>query len=143
MCLFFRYSERNLSSPIKASLHFSLSRSGVFSLDRADAVIEISEWVEVPKKKLTVENSTSAFPNITVEGSPQNVSEEATENLINEGGLNITDASEDNQNKTDLVTEKKLKKRTFRIPLKVRNKHLNFSLCVNLFFLLNPFHQLD
>ncbi|WOG98366.1 hypothetical protein DCAR_0417707 [Daucus carota subsp. sativus] len=117
-----KYSERNLSSPIKASLHFSLSRSGVFSLDRADAVIEISEWVEVPKKKLTVENSTSAFPNITGEGSPQNVSEETTENLNNEGGLNITDASVDNQNNTDLGTEKKLKKRTFRIPLKITEK---------------------
>lgn len=117
-----KYSGRNLSSPIKASLHFSLSRSGIFSLDRADAVIEVSEWVEVPKKKLTVENSTSALPNITVEGSPQNVSEETTENLNNEGGLNITDASLHNQNNTDLGTEKKLKKRTFRIPLKITEK---------------------
>lgn len=123
--LFLRYSGRNLSSPIKASLHFSLSRSGIFSLDRADAVIEVSEWVEVPKKKLTVENSTSALPNITVEGSPQNVSEETTENLNNEGGLNITDSSIDNQNNTDLGTEKKLKKRTFRVPLKVRIEYLN------------------
>ncbi|RVX11271.1 Heat shock 70 kDa protein 17 [Vitis vinifera] len=44
-----KYSSRNLSSPIKANLHFSLSRSGILSLDRADAVTEITEWIEVPK----------------------------------------------------------------------------------------------
>ncbi|KAK1392758.1 hypothetical protein POM88_011814 [Heracleum sosnowskyi] len=98
-----KYSGRNLSSPIKASLHFSLCRSGIFSLDRVDAVIEVSEWVKIPKKKLTVENSTSEFPNITVEGSPQNVSEETADNLNSEGGLNITDSSVDNQNSTDLI----------------------------------------
>ncbi|KAF8370274.1 hypothetical protein HHK36_031688 [Tetracentron sinense] len=36
-----KYSSRNLTSPIKANLHFFLSRSGILSLDRADVVIEV------------------------------------------------------------------------------------------------------
>lgn len=96
-------------------------------MDRADAVIEISEWVEVPKKNMTVENSTFASPNISVEASPRNVSEESSENLHADGGLgNSSDSNVNNQANTDLVTEKKLKKRTFRIPLKVRTKDLKF-----------------
>ncbi|KAG6384539.1 hypothetical protein SASPL_155640 [Salvia splendens] len=45
-----KYSSRNLSSPIKANLHFSLSKSGIFYLDRAEAVVEITEWVEVHER---------------------------------------------------------------------------------------------
>ncbi|KAF8412647.1 hypothetical protein HHK36_000615 [Tetracentron sinense] len=41
-----KYSSRNLTSPIKANLHFFLSRSGILSLDRADVVIEVAEWVQ-------------------------------------------------------------------------------------------------
>ncbi|XWS57081.1 hypothetical protein CRYUN_Cryun09bG0140900 [Craigia yunnanensis] len=63
--VFAHYSARNLSSPIKTNLHFSLSRSGILSLDQAEAVIQISEWIEVPKRNLTVENLTS--PNISVD----------------------------------------------------------------------------
>lgn len=101
-------------------MQFSLSRSGVLSLDRADAVIEISEWVEVPKKNLTVENSTSGTPNISVEGGPKNNSEESINSLQTDGGLsNESNTSVNDQSTTDLGTEKKLKKRTFRVPLKV------------------------
>ncbi|KAF8412653.1 hypothetical protein HHK36_000621 [Tetracentron sinense] len=60
-----KYSSRNLTSPIKANLHFFLSRSGILSLDRADVVIEVAEWVEVPKKNLTVDNLTFVIPNST------------------------------------------------------------------------------
>ncbi|RVW53963.1 Heat shock 70 kDa protein 17 [Vitis vinifera] len=83
-----KYSSRNLSSPIKANLHFSLSRSGILSLDRADAVIEITEWVEVPKVNVTLENSTAASPNISVEVSPHNASEDSNENLHDSGTWN-------------------------------------------------------
>ncbi|THG08162.1 hypothetical protein TEA_020925 [Camellia sinensis var. sinensis] len=118
-----KYASRNLSSPIKANLHFSLSSSGIFSLDRADAVVEISEWIEVPKKNLTVENSTSASPNISVEGGPGNTSEDSGDSLKTDGGTNnASNSSENDQSTTDLGTEKKLKKRTFRVPLKIIEK---------------------
>jgi hypoxia up-regulated 1 len=119
-----KYSSRNLSAPVKANMHFSLSRSGVVTLDRADAVIEISEWVEVPKKNLTADNSTSSVsPNVTLNETPKNTLEEnnATNNQ-----------SENNQNTTtDLVTEKKLKKRTFRIPLKITEKTVGIGMPIS------------
>ena len=115
-----RYSSRNLSSPIKANLHFSLSRSGILSLDRADAVIEITEWIEVPKVNVTLENSSAASPNISVETSPHNASEDSNENLHADGGIDNTSNATENQSDKDLGTEKKLKKRTFRVPLKVQ-----------------------
>jgi hypoxia up-regulated 1 len=119
--ILFRYSLRNLSSPIKTNLHFSLSRSGILSLDRADAVIEISEWVEVPKKNLTLDNSTTSSPNISVEADAKNASEESNDNLHVDGGVGNTSSSNVEENNTmDLGTERKLKKRTFRVPLKVQ-----------------------
>ncbi|WCJ27164.1 Heat shock 70 kDa protein 17 [Euphorbia peplus] len=116
-----KYSSRNLSSPIKTNLHFSLSRSGILSLDRADAVIEISEWVEVPKRNLTAENTTSS-ENVSVTGA-KNVSEESTENLQSDGKIsNASNSSVEEPSVAELGTEKKLKKRTFRIPLKIVEK---------------------
>ena len=90
-------------------------------MDRADAVIEITEWVEVPKKNLTVENSTTTIPNITLEVGAKNTTEESNANLHVEDARtsNSTDSSAEDQNATEPVTERKLKKRTFRIPLKV------------------------
>lgn len=129
--MFFRYSSRNLSSPIKANLHFSLSRSGILSLDRADAVIEISEWVEVPKKILTLENSTTASPNISIEAGANNASEAGANNASEEinddlhvdGGIsNSSNSNVEEHNTTDLGTERKLKKKTFKVPLKVKKK---------------------
>ncbi|OWM83320.1 hypothetical protein CDL15_Pgr012801 [Punica granatum] len=115
-----KYSSRNLSSPIKANLHFSLSRSGILSLDRADAVIEISEWVEVPRKNSTVENSTAATPNVTLEA---NTTEESTEKPPIDSASSIkSNTSLEEQGSEDLVPEKKLKKRTFRVPLKITDK---------------------
>ncbi|KAL2585525.1 hypothetical protein AAZV13_13G003200 [Glycine max] len=75
-----KYSSRNLSSPIKTNIHFSLSRSGILSLDRADAVIEITEWVEVPRKNLTIENSTVSS-NVSAESAAGNSSEENNESV--------------------------------------------------------------
>ncbi|KAF9679446.1 hypothetical protein SADUNF_Sadunf06G0015900 [Salix dunnii] len=118
-----KYSSRNLSSPIKANLHFSLTRSGILSLDRADAVIEISEWVEVPKKNLTVENTTTTSPNITLESDTKNTTEESDVNFNSDG---VTESLSNNivegPSTTELATEKKLKKRTFRVPLKIVEK---------------------
>ncbi|KAK9267521.1 hypothetical protein L1049_009949 [Liquidambar formosana] len=119
-----KYSSRNLSSPIKANLHFSLSRSGILSLDRADAVVEISEWVEVPKLNLTVENSTTTSPNISVEAGPQNTSEESNDNL----NIDTSNSSVTEQSTVDLGAEKKLKKRTFRVPLKIVEKTVGLGM---------------
>ncbi|KAL5731407.1 hypothetical protein ACHQM5_004138 [Ranunculus cassubicifolius] len=113
-----KYSSRNLSSPIKATLHFSLSRSGILSLTKADAVIEISEWVDVPKKNLTVDNSTNVTPNISVEAAPGTSSEE---NVTVDGDNSNTPKSDGVEEKA-VETEKKLKKRTFRVNLKVVEK---------------------
>lgn len=116
----YRYSSRNLSSPIKANVHFSLSRSGVLSLDRADAVIEITEWVEVPKKNLTIENSTISS-NVSDESGAKSNTEENNESMQSDGGNSKTsNASAEEQAAAEPATEKKLKKRTFRVPLKVK-----------------------
>ncbi|XP_058071671.1 heat shock 70 kDa protein 17-like [Magnolia sinica] len=118
-----RYASRNLSSPIKANLHFTLSRSGILSLDRAEAVIEISEWVEVPVKNLTAENSTTATLNASAEASPENSSDGSKDNLNIEGETNNTaNPNVEEQRTTEVATEKKLKKRTFRVQLKVVEK---------------------
>ncbi|XP_009757679.1 heat shock 70 kDa protein 17 [Nicotiana sylvestris] len=117
-----KYASRNLSAPIKANLHFSLSRSGIFSLDRADAVIEITEWVEVPRKNLTVDNSTSASTNTSTESSPSNTEESSEKLNADDGNSNNSDPSANDSSTTSLSTEKKLKKRTFRVPLKIDEK---------------------
>lgn len=118
--LLYRYASRNVSSPIKANLHFSLSRSGTFALDRADAVVEITEWVEIPRKNLTVDNSTSASANISIEAGPKNASEESNDKLqVDDGDTSTYNSTTNESSTTDLVTEMKLKKRTFRVPLKV------------------------
>lgn len=118
-----KYMLRNLSSPVKASLHFSLSRSGIISLDRADAVIEISEWVEVPKKNQTVENA-SAPVNLTVEADSANATEANDVPNPDYLSTNLVNSTTNDQNTADLGTEKKLKKRTFRIPLKISEKRV-------------------
>ncbi|XP_051135545.1 heat shock 70 kDa protein 17 [Andrographis paniculata] len=117
-----RYSTRNLSSPIKANLHFSLSRSGVFSLDRAEAVVEITEWVEVPRKNLTVDNSTSTASNNTDSNSGNSAEESSDKVGTNNDNTNSSDSSVNGSDSLDFGTEKKLKKRTFRVPLKVSEK---------------------
>lgn len=114
-----KYSSRNLSSPIKASIHFSISRSGILSLDRADAVIEITEWVEVPRKNLTIENSTISS-NVSAESATSNNSEENNESMQTDSGISKTSNSSAEEEATaEPATEKKLKKRTFRVPLKI------------------------
>lgn len=126
-----KYSSRNLSAPIKANLHFSLSRSGVLTLDRAEAVIEISEWVEVPKKNLTLDNSittanisleATASANLTADGEPKESSEESSDSSAINGGLNDASNSSIKEESSPVVMEKKLKRRTFRVPLKVIEK---------------------
>lgn len=112
-----------MSSPIKANLHYSLSRSGILSLDKADAVIEYSEWVKVPKKNLTVENnSTSASPNASPEANGNSTVEGSSDTAEVDDEKKKTNSTNNSEEKADedLGTENKLKKRTFRVPLKVK-----------------------
>jgi hypoxia up-regulated 1 len=94
-----------------------LSRSGIIALDRAEAVIEITEWVEVPKKILTPES------NITNQNSSSKVgvansTTDIKENLSS-GSDNNSSTPINGSNVQEIITEKVLKKRTFRVPLKV------------------------
>jgi hypoxia up-regulated 1 len=116
-----KYATRNLSAPIKTNLHFSLSRSGLVSFDRAETVIEVSEWVDVPVKNLTAENSTLILSNTSSESStsPTSSSEKEEGNLSGEGFENNTTTPEKETQESKPITEKKLRKRTFRVPLKV------------------------
>lgn len=78
------------------------------------------EWVEVPKKNLTIENSTISS-NLSNEAGATNSSEESNENLQTDSGTSKTsDISTEDGAATEPATEKKLKKRTFRVPLKVK-----------------------
>jgi hypoxia up-regulated 1 len=115
-----KYSSRNLSAPIKANIHFSLSRSGIVSLDRAEAVIEITEWVEVPKKILTLE-SNNTNQNSTSEAGAATSTPDSKDNLNSDSDANSS-APIDESNAQETITEKVLKKRTFRVPLKVVDK---------------------
>ncbi|GLT65161.1 hypothetical protein SLA2020_376090 [Shorea laevis] len=124
-----KYSSHNLSAPIKTNLHFSLSRSGIISLDRADAVIEISEWVEVPRKNTSVENATTASSNISAEVGAEKASEENKEGLNSDSVVSSASNTNTNTNTTaeepstvDLGTEKRLTKKTFRVSLKIVEK---------------------
>ncbi|OAY75538.1 Heat shock 70 kDa protein 17 [Ananas comosus] len=117
-----KYATRNLSSPIKANLHFSLSRSGIVSLDRAEALIEITEWVEVPKKNVSIESNSTSNLNISAEAGSTNdgSTDKATPN--SENGTDHANSTTDENNIAEVATEKVLKKRTFRVPLKVVEK---------------------
>ncbi|XP_068640673.1 heat shock 70 kDa protein 17-like [Aristolochia californica] len=126
-----KYSSRNLSSPIKASLHFSQSRSGVVSFDRAEAVIEISEWVDVPIKNFTMENSTSTTLDISLEASPDNSTTVGNENLSTESDVDSSSNPIEEPSSNGVIMEKKLKKRTFRVPLKIEDKTLGLGISLS------------
>ncbi|KAH7658646.1 Heat shock protein 70 family protein [Dioscorea alata] len=117
-----KYSTRNISAPIKASLHFSLSRSAIISLDRAEAVIEITEWVEVPKKNVTVDTNSTNTLNSSSEASPESSSFDSNGNSSAEGDAKNSKSTAEEQLNTEVTTEKVLKKKTFRVPLKVVDK---------------------
>ncbi|XP_039020085.1 heat shock 70 kDa protein 17-like [Hibiscus syriacus] len=118
-----KYSAQNLSAPIKTNLHFYLSRSGILSLDQADAVIQITEWIEVPKKNLTLENTVSASSNVTDDKVTNSTTEQSNNNLESDGGSsNVSDDTVEEPSTKNLGTERKLKKRTIKIPLKIVDK---------------------
>ncbi|GMI70105.1 heat shock protein 70 [Hibiscus trionum] len=139
-----KYSSRNLSSPVKTNLHFSLSRSGILSLDRAEAVFQVTEWIEVPKRNLTAENSTSASPNVSAHLDTENTSEKSINNLESVGGIsNSTNSTIEEPNTVDIGTERKLKTLTFRIPLKIVEKTMGPGIPLSKESLLNAKSKLE
>ena len=94
-----------------------MSRSGIIALDRAEAVIEITEWVEVPKKILTLESNITN-QNSSSEVGAANSTADSKENLSSGSNTNSSTLI-DESNAQEIITEKVLKKRTFRVPLKV------------------------
>ncbi|MBA0841469.1 hypothetical protein Goarm_003957, partial [Gossypium armourianum] len=138
-----KYSSRNLSSPIKTNLHFSLSRSGILSLDQAEAAFQVTEWIEVPKRNLTVENSTIASSNVSVGLGAENTSEQNSNSLESDGGISNASNSTTEPNTVDLGTEKKLKKMTFRIPLKIVEKTMGPGIPLSKESLLNAKSKLE
>ncbi|KAG8480660.1 hypothetical protein CXB51_025211 [Gossypium anomalum] len=138
-----KYSSRNLSSPIKTNLHFSLTRSGILSLDLAEAAFQVTEWIEVPKRNLTVENSTIASSNVSVDLGAENTSEQNSNSLESDGGISNASNSTTEPNTVDLGTEKKLKKMTFRIPLKIVEKTMGPGIPLSKESLLNAKSKLE
>ena len=100
------------------------------TFDRAEVVIEVSEWVEVPVKNLTIENVTSTLSNASTESSPSPDSSTGNveANLSGEGVENSTvnTIPEKVTEDTKPTTEKKLRKKTFRVPLKVSGPEIQF-----------------
>ncbi|CAA2982154.1 heat shock 70 kDa 17 [Olea europaea subsp. europaea] len=123
------YESEDFMPPGASSLTFSQyaisgltdsseNRSSVFFLDGADAVVEITEWVEVPQKNVTVGNLTPASSN-GIEAGLKSSSEESSDKLeMNDSTSNASISSVTDSATSDIVIEKKLKKRTFRLPLK-------------------------
>ncbi|KAH1045991.1 hypothetical protein J1N35_036775 [Gossypium stocksii] len=138
-----KYSSRNLSSPFKTNLHFSLSRSGILSLDQAEAAFQVTEWIEVPKRNLTVENSTIASSNVSIDLGAENTSEQNSNSLESDGGISNASNSTTEPNTVDLGTEKKLKKMTFRIPLKIVEKTTGPGIPLSKESLLNAKSKLE
>ncbi|GLT65162.1 hypothetical protein SLA2020_376100 [Shorea laevis] len=94
-----KYSSHNLSAPIKTNQHFSLK------------------------------NATTASSNISAEVGAKKASEENKEGLYSDSVVSSASNTNINTNTTveepstvDLGTEKRLKKKTFRVPLKILEK---------------------
>lgn len=122
-----KYGSRNLSSPMKTNLHFSLSRSGVLSFDRAETVVEFSEWVDVPVKNQTMNETKATLkkPDLSseTEGNGPEDSSKVEDGATLEAS-NTTDANDSFISETpvrEVIMEKKLRKRTIRVPLKIKD----------------------
>lgn len=105
-----RYKNHNQSAPMKTVMHFSLDRNGVVNLDRAEQVVEVSEWVDVVDP---VSNITALLANLTANGSVLDMNGTGSD-------FNLTKLLNENGNGTDSTGPKqKLRKRILRVPLKV------------------------
>lgn len=139
-----KYGAFNLTQPLKAALHFVLSRSGIVSLDRAEVVAEFSEWYEVPNVVVPAANASA---NATAEGGNGTTTSNSTAGSEEDGGEDAEGQEEAPQapaegeapeasaelgssdggaegaknGSTAVPMKRKLRKRTVRIPLKIRD----------------------
>eukprot|EP00271_Cylindrocystis_brebissonii_P021565 TRINITY_DN778_c0_g2_i1.p1 TRINITY_DN778_c0_g2~~TRINITY_DN778_c0_g2_i1.p1 ORF type:complete len:938 (+),score=231.05 TRINITY_DN778_c0_g2_i1:208-3021(+) len=141
-----KYSSYNLTSPLRTSLHFSLSRSGLVALDSAETVVEFSEWIEVPveviKENSTLFSNGTSSNNSTSNSTTQDEGSGADGGSEDEGaggdeaGVGAKDGEEkeeasggkgeEGEGAADeeaaapaVIMKRKLRKRTIRIPLKL------------------------
>ena len=77
-------------------------------------MIGITEWVEVPKKNVTLETNTTDETLSAESGTT-----DSKESSSSGSDADNSSTTNDETNVQDTITEKVLKKRTFRVPLKV------------------------
>lgn len=126
-----RYKNHNQSAPMKTTLQFALDRSGVVNLERAEQVVEVSEWVEVVDP---ISNITALLANLTANATTGDVNattvteESESKPETDAGNLTNVNGSATEVTPPPVTVTKKLRKRIFRIPLKV-NKEKNVLEC--------------
>ncbi|XP_068667722.1 uncharacterized protein [Aristolochia californica] len=103
------------------------SRNRVVSFDRAKVVIEISEWVDVPIKYFTMENSKWTTPAISLEARPDSSTTVSNENQSTKSDVDSSSNPINVLSGNGIIMEKKLKQRTFRVPLKIGDKTLGLG----------------
>lgn len=116
----YRYKNHNVSAPMKTVLHFSLDRSGVVNFDRAEQVIEVSEWIDVVDP---LSNITSLLANLTANGTAGDFNAtnfNLTKILQDNGNLATENVTGANNETATAAPKQKLRKRILRVPLKVR-----------------------
>ncbi|GJP38154.1 hypothetical protein CLOM_g22591 [Closterium sp. NIES-68] len=87
-----KYSSYNLTHPIRASLHFHLTRSGTVGLEKAELVVEFTEWIEVPV--IPPPSAANATANATGNATA-GASANATVNATGDGAADAAGAGED------------------------------------------------
>jgi hypoxia up-regulated 1 len=105
---------------MKTVLHFSLDRSGVVNFDRAEQVVEVSDWINVVDP---LGNITSLLANLTANGTVGDLNDtdfNLTKLLTDAGSLANGTIAGINNETAALAPKQKLRKRIFRVPLKVR-----------------------
>ncbi|KAH7290771.1 hypothetical protein KP509_30G063000 [Ceratopteris richardii] len=119
-----KHGSRNLSSPMKTNLHFSLSRSGILSFDKAETVVEFSEWIEVPAKNQAKNETkaTSEKPNVSPE-NVKNETERKSKDVSSSTDLGTPQNETTSEQDVPVIMEKKLRKRTIRVPLKIKDSN--------------------
>lgn len=104
---------------MKTILHFSLDRSGVVNLDRAEQVVEVSEWIDVVDP---LANLTSLLANLTANGTVGDLNGtdfNLTKLLTDDGSLANETVAGANNETAPQAPKQKLRKRILRVPLKV------------------------
>jgi len=105
---------------MKTVLHFSLDRSGVVNLDRAEQVVEVSEWIDVVDP---LSNITALLANLTANGTVGDFNSSdfnLTNILSHDGSLINGNVAGANNETAPPAPKQKLRKRILRVPLKVR-----------------------